>query len=152
VSLIDRLVRQYPNTVVGIKDSSGDWDNTMKFLQGGWDNFRVFCGSESFLLENMRNGGAGCISATANVNPLAIHNLYQHWESSEAENYQAQLDQVRQLIQDFPMIPALKSTIAIYSKDDNWHRVRPPLLPLDHEVNHDLYSKLKSIDFDMSNV
>jgi len=37
----------------------------------------VFVGSESFLLANMRNGGAGTISATANVNPRAIHELYE---------------------------------------------------------------------------
>src|SRR6266550_7444217 len=39
--------------------------------------FDVFVGSESFLLANMRNGGVGTISATANVNPAAIYELYQ---------------------------------------------------------------------------
>ena len=41
------------------------------------NSFDVFVGSESFLLANMRNGGAGTISATANVNPAAIYDLYQ---------------------------------------------------------------------------
>ena len=60
ISLIDRLVKQYPNTVVGIKDSSGDWNNTRALLEASWEDFRVFCSSESFLLDNMLHGGAVC--------------------------------------------------------------------------------------------
>src|SRR5581483_42189 len=79
-----------------MKDSSGDWDNTRMFLHEfsvgrrhdesatreaapttkAHTAFDVFVGSESFLLANMRNGGVGTISATANVNPAAIYELY----------------------------------------------------------------------------
>ena len=71
-----------------MKDSSGDWNNTKTFLDAFAETarpaptarsartFDVFVGSESFLLANMRNGGVGTISATANVNPAAIHELY----------------------------------------------------------------------------
>ena len=83
IDLIERLVTDYPDTVVGIKDSSGDWGNTKAMLDRQWDDFRVFVGSESFLLANMQNGGAGCISATANVNPAAIDQLYQTWEDED---------------------------------------------------------------------
>src|SRR5437762_13419404 len=82
--LVERLLNAYPNAIVGMKDSSGDWNNTKTFLDAFAENagptrtgFDVFVGSESFLLANMRNGGAGTISATANVNPAAIHELYQ---------------------------------------------------------------------------
>jgi len=149
ISLIDRLVKQYPDTVAGVKDSSGDWGNTKKLLDSGWNNFRVFCGSESFLLENMRNGGAGCISATANVNPAAIHNLYKNYDTKEAEQIQAQLDQIRQLFQQFPMIPALKSAIANHSEDNNWLRVRPPLLALENKAKSELVINLKKFGFTM---
>src|SRR5262249_44809109 len=82
--LVERLLKTYPNAIAGMKDSSGDWNNTKNFLdafaggscQSGSD-FDVFVGSETFLLANMRNGGAGTISATANVNPAAIDALYQ---------------------------------------------------------------------------
>ena len=87
-NLVERLLKSYPSATAGMKDSSGDWDNTKTFLdafaggscQSGSD-FDVFVGSESFLLENMRNGGAGTISATANVNPAAINALYQSTKS-----------------------------------------------------------------------
>lgn len=84
IDLMERLVTTYPNTVVGIKDSSGNWNNTRAILERHWDDFRVFVGSESFLLRNMQNGGAGCISATANVNPAAINRLFMAWQNADA--------------------------------------------------------------------
>src|SRR5437868_11334238 len=84
VKLVERLLKAYPNAIAGMKDSSGDWNNTKAFLDAfavrahpARTGFDVFVGSESFLLANMRNGGAGTISATANVNPAAIHKLYR---------------------------------------------------------------------------
>src|SRR5213080_710597 len=75
--LVERLLKAYPNAIAGMKDSSGDWNNTKTFLDAfATDGFDVFVGSESFLLANMRDDGAGTISATANVNPAAIHKLY----------------------------------------------------------------------------
>src|SRR6266536_2495665 len=81
--LVERLLAAYPDAIAGMKDSSGDWINTKTFLDAfavragrAVSGFDVFVGSESFLLANMRNGGAGTISATANVNPAAIQELY----------------------------------------------------------------------------
>src|SRR5580765_2609958 len=81
--LVERLLKAYPSAIAGMKDSSGDWNNTKTFLDAfaetarpARSGFDVFVGSETFLLANMRNGGAGTISATANVNPAAIYELY----------------------------------------------------------------------------
>jgi 4-hydroxy-tetrahydrodipicolinate synthase len=79
--LVERLLKAYPNAIVGMKDSSGDWNNTKTFLDAfAGTGFDVFVGSESFLLANMRNGGVGTISATANVNPAAIYQLFRESE------------------------------------------------------------------------
>jgi 4-hydroxy-tetrahydrodipicolinate synthase len=149
LDLIERLIKEYPNTVVGVKDSSGDWNNTKAMLDAGWDDFRVFAGAETFLLDNMRNGGAGCISATANVNPAAIHNLFANWQSDEADDLQAGLNVVRNIFASYPMIPALKAAAAIYGDDPNWCRVRPPLTGLDDAQMAGLTADLKAIDFAM---
>jgi 4-hydroxy-tetrahydrodipicolinate synthase len=78
--LVERLLQDYPTAIAGMKDSSGDWNNTKTFLDAfAAGTFDVFVGSESFLLVNMRHGGAGTISATANVNPAAIHKLYAEY-------------------------------------------------------------------------
>ncbi|MDH3989652.1 MAG: dihydrodipicolinate synthase family protein [Gammaproteobacteria bacterium] len=149
VDLIERLVTRYPKTVVGIKDSSGDWDNTYSMLEREWDDFRIFVGSESFLLANMRNGGAGCISATANVNPAAIDDLYQNWKADNADDLQRALDEVRDTVMAYPMIPALKATVAEFGGDDAWRAVRPPLVSLDADKSAALAAALRNIGFEM---
>jgi len=149
LDLIERLVRTYPDTVVGVKDSSGDWDNTNAMLERRWDDFRVFAGAETFLLQNMRSGGAGCISATANINPAAIDHLYQEWQSAEAEGLQRELDEIRETAMAYPMIPALKATVAHFSDDAQWRTVRPPLVALADDQCSALVTSLLKKGFDM---
>lgn len=147
--LVERIASDYPATVVGIKDSSGDWSNTEALLQLGIDDFRIFAGNEAFLLRNMRSGGAGCISATANINPGAIHELYENWQRGEAESMQTRLDAVRAAVEEHPMIPALKAVIAGFLRDEGWATVRPPLVPLDTVQTSGLESALHALDFEM---
>ena len=127
--LIERLLKAYPGTVAGIKDSSGDWENTRAMI-AGFDDFAVFAGSEAFLLDTMRAGGAGCISATANINPAAIHDVYANWQAADADQRQAAITDFRKAVAAFPMIPALKATIGLATGERGWERVRPPLTPL----------------------
>ena len=152
LDLIERLIIRYPNVIAGIKDSSGNWDNTQSILERQWDDFRVFAGSEHFLLQTMRAGGAGCISATANINPNAIYNLYKEWKSDRADNLQEQLNQVRTVLESYPMIPALKSVISYYSNHPDWTIVRPPFISLEKETQKELIQKLKSLGFAMLNL
>lgn len=147
--LVERLAKTFPETVVGIKDSSSNWNNTNAFLQLDLDDFRVFAGSESFLLQNMRAGGAGCISATANINPAAIHHLYEAWQSDAAQDMQDSLDTVRDIVQKYPMIPALKATIAEFSDDLQWAIVRPPLVALSDDQRFVLLKELHQTDFEL---
>ncbi len=149
LDLIDRLIKAYPGTIAGVKDSSGDWGNTKAMLNAGWDDFRVFAGSESFLLQNMRNGGAGCISATANDNPAAIHNLYANWRSDEADQLQDGLNVIRGIFQKHPMIPALKKAAAHYSEFSEWSIVRPPLVALTEAQETSLLAELQEQNFNM---
>jgi 4-hydroxy-tetrahydrodipicolinate synthase len=131
-ALIERLLRRYPGTVVGMKDSSGDWAHTQTMLTAfAHAEFDIFVGSESFLLKNLRQGGKGCITATGNVNPGPISELYRRWTTEEAEGLQASIDVVRCIVQRHPMISALKAILAAYSGEAGWRRVRPPLIEMD---------------------
>lgn len=147
--LIERLINAYPTTIAGIKDSSGDWSATEKLLERQWDDFRVFVGSETFLLRNMRAQGAGCISATANVNPAAIVSLYKNWQAADAETRQQDLSDLRAVVQQQPMIAALKAVVAHFSGEPGWRRVRPPLLQLEDAQRASLLQALEARDFDM---
>lgn len=130
--VIERLLRSYPSTIAGIKDSSGNWDNTLGMLERFQPRgFDVFCGSEKYLLETLQRGGAGCISATANVNPGPIAGLYRTWRDADAQDQQRALNAVRETFEQYPMIAALKATVAHYSGSKYWETVRPPLTVLD---------------------
>jgi len=151
VGLVERLLKSYPNAIAGMKDSSGDWNNTRIFLDAfAQSGFDVLAGSESFLLANMRNGGAGTISATANVNPAAIHKLYAEWKNADADDQQAKLDVIRDAFdKKCPLISALKQGIAIYANDPAWTKVRPPLVELTAEQAKTLAAELETISFTM---
>jgi 4-hydroxy-tetrahydrodipicolinate synthase len=151
VKLIERLLQRYPGTVVGIKDSSGDWSNTRAMLDT-FPGFEVFAGSEEFLLANMRGGGVGCISATANINPAAIHRLYAGWRDHDADSAQGRLTELRRAVQKYPMIPALKAVIAQHLGDKDWAVVRPPLVALTEEQQVKLNASLDWIGFNMPGI
>jgi 4-hydroxy-tetrahydrodipicolinate synthase len=171
--LVERLLAAYPNAIAGMKDSSGDWNNTKTFLDAfAKSGFDVFVGSEAFLLAGMRNGGVGTISATANVNPAAIHNLYAQLDPlrrrtlhhpvgklaaspTGLQQQQARLNVVREVFSSrkFPsMIAALKQAIAIYTDDPAWRTVRPPLVELTSEQAKTFAAELKAISFAMPGI
>jgi 4-hydroxy-tetrahydrodipicolinate synthase len=150
LALIERLLSKYPGIVAGVKDSSGDWSNTKamldNFAKGGFD---VFAGSEEFLLANMRGGGKGCITATGNINPGAIDNVYRNWRSPDADRLQAAITATRKIVQKHPMISALKNSIAHFGNDPQWKKVRPPLVELNAAQEEQLIRELKANGFTM---
>ena len=163
--LVERLLKAYPNTIAGMKDSSGDWNNTETFVDAfGRNGFDVFVGSESFLLSNLRKGGVGSISATANVNPAAIHKLYAECSGKppatraftpDLEHQQSRLNDVRDVFtsRTFPStIAALKQAIAIYRNEPGWTKVRPPLVELTAKQAELLAAELKAIGFEMAGI
>ena len=87
-------------------------------------------GSETFLLAMLRAGGAGCISATANVNPAAIAQSHGGPGGNPTPTRdRPALDGVRAAFQKFPMIPALKAAIGHFSGDGGGHRATAARCP-----------------------
>ena len=152
LDLIDRLVKAFPANIAGIKDSSGTWEETAAFNSAGWPDFRVFCGSERIALQNMQAGGAGCISATANVNPAAIASLCENWRDADAAATQQELTRVRALFENAPMVASVKAAMAICSGDPAWLRPRPPLTSLSDGQYETLRSGLAAAGFEMPGI
>ena len=150
LALIERLLGKYPGIVAGVKDSSGDWNNTKAMLDAfGKSGFDVFAGSEVFLLDNMRHGGKGCITATGNVNPAAIDQVFRNWQSADADKLQVGITATRKIVQKVQMIPALKAIIAHFSNDPAWRTLRPPLVELERNQEEGLIAELRSSGFRM---
>ena len=148
LTLIERLVNAYPDTVVGIKDSSGDWDN-MQAILTRFPGFAMFSGTEALLLQAMQNGAAGCITATANINPAAIAALAADWKSPNAQAMQDRMNEIRFAMQEYPMIPSLKAAVAHYSGDPEWERLRPPLVELSAQQKQAWLADLERLGFEM---
>jgi 4-hydroxy-tetrahydrodipicolinate synthase len=146
LDLVGRLITAYPETVVGLKDSSGDWSNTAALLER-FPDFAVFPGSEVFLLEGLRKGAVGCITASGNVNVSGIKKVYDNWRGARADALQAEITTLRNTLQAYPMVPALKRIVAHYHNDPHWAAVRPPLVPLSQSQSAALIADLGKLGF-----
>ena len=95
--LIERLLEAYPGVIAGTKDSAGDWDR-IETVCREFPDLDVFAGTERYLLDTLRHGGAGCISATVNVTSRAarqVHDAYEAGREDEAEALQERLTDLR---------------------------------------------------------
>jgi 4-hydroxy-tetrahydrodipicolinate synthase len=142
-ALAARLHADFPEQVVGIKDSSGDWDNTRKLFD--IDGLIVYPGSELPLIDALDLGGPGCISATANINMREITKVVELYDQGDLDAARAQqqaISKTRLAIQDFGPIPAQKRLLALETGDARWANVRPPLDPLSEEQGDELLAAL----------
>jgi len=150
LNLIEKLLAKYPGSIAGVKDSSGDWSNTKAMLDAfAKSGFDVFAGSEVFLLDNMRHGGKGCITATGNINPGPIDNVYRNWRGADADKLQAGITATRKIVQKYNVISALKSAVAHFGNDPQWKTCRPPLIELSPSEEKALISELRASGFTM---
>lgn len=146
--LVGRLKARYPEQIAGMKDTGGKWDYTELMIREFRDEcFDVFAGTETILLDVMRFGGPGCITATANVNPSAIVHLYENWREANAVELQAQVNASRELFSKFPLIPAMKAAIAQFRDDETWRVVRPPLVALSDKQRTEFLRSLRTASF-----
>ena len=147
-SLVARLNAAFPDQIVGIKDSSGEWTNTSQLFE--IDNLDVYPGSELVLLDALELGGPGCISATANLNSEAIIDVITRYEANDgtARAAQSAISARRLVFQDYAPIPAQKFLLAKSTGDTRWHHVRAPLLPLADEAGLKLIDDLSNLGAD----
>ncbi len=150
VGLIELLLADYPGIIAGLKDSSGDWSNTADLIER-FPEMSIFPGSERFLRQGLEHGGAGCITATANVNAAGARAVWDAWtdDSEVLDTRNERLIAVRAAIEAYPVIPAQKYLLARHRDDPDWRRVRPPLLDLDDTQGTKLSEALTRIDFEL---
>lgn len=126
LGLIERLRASFGDRIAGLKDSSGDWDNTVAVI-AAFPELDVYSASESMIPRNAAAGGAGCISASSNVNPGGIRQLIDGLGTKAEAVAHEQVSEVRRLFEGLPLIPAIKAAVAQRREDPDYARVRPPL-------------------------
>lgn len=148
--LVDLVQARHPRTLAGIKDSTGDWDHS-KMLIERFSDLAVFPGAENLVAAGLEIGGAGCISAGCNVNARAIRQLYdQALVGKDISALHAEVETVRQILQRYALIPAMKQMIADAKGDQGWTRLRPPLMPLSAADARALAADLQALDFQLA--
>lgn len=148
VPLIRRLTEAFPDTVVGIKESAGDFNN-MQAIIAACPGFSVLCGADPLLLPLLKAGGAGCITATSNLVASSLRTVYDHVNDAareaDVEAAQARINAYRTLSNSYVQIPTIKAMVALKRGNHAWRATRPPLMALtDAEFANlsDNYAKL----------
>src|SRR5271156_3501806 len=122
VALIRRLFDGFGERIVGLKDSSGDMDFA-RAAAAVDPRFKVFPSTEAALPQARSGLFAGCISATANLNPDLCARA---WRSGDAPAL-AQAGAIRKLFDGKPLVPGIKALLAHIHGEPQWARVDPPL-------------------------
>ena len=134
LDLLGRLIKAFPGTIKGVKDSSGDYANMQAMVKAfAADGFEVYSGSDEFLQQILAEGGAGCITAASNGNSHWGGIVYAKRTGPEADAAQATLTATRRAATSVPLIPGLREIIARSTGDAGWRVIRPPHLPLSQE-------------------
>jgi 4-hydroxy-tetrahydrodipicolinate synthase len=133
LDVIDRLRKRFPEIVVGIKDSAGDFANMTAIVER-FPGFSVLVGADPLMIKLLPMGGAGCITATSNLVSRELATVFAHHadpaKASEVAAAQERIVAARNAVSSYAQLPSLKVLLAKRDNNDNWLRVRPPLTGL----------------------
>ena len=151
-NVIGKMKQRFGEIAAGIKDSSGNWDNMESVAQNVSD-FKVYSGTETYLLETLLNGGAGCITATANLIATECQQVFQDWKNDQLEDAmqkQKQLTSLRKAFECYPFVSELKSIFADHKDLNEWRHVMPPFGLLMEDQLNVLKEKVENLGLDLS--
>ena len=151
-NVILKMKQNFGEIAFGIKDSSGNWKNMLSITKNV-KNFSVFSGTETFLLENLLNGGAGCITATANIIATECQQVFKAWKNEQIEDghqLQNKLTLLRKVFESYPFVSGLKSIFADQQNSNKWVHMMSPFDKLTKEQLDEMKEKIKDLGLDIS--
>ena len=136
-----RLIKDFPKNIVGMKDSTGNlWDNFKA------KNFSMFVGSEKKLLNGLKTGAAGCISATTNVTGSLAKKVFDDFHKNGDSSDDVKLKALRTVFDDTGnLISALHTLKSM--ENEIYENILPPLEMLSEEKKKEMLKKLKDLNF-----
>jgi len=137
---IYRLVKKFPNQIVGIKDSSYNIFEHLKL-----ENFSILPGSELKLLKGLEIGCSGIITATCNVTAQLSRKVYEDFLKGEKQTVNQKLCDVRLVFENYNLISGLHSFLSI--KDQTFKNLLPPIKLLGEKDKKQLIKSLENINF-----
>jgi 4-hydroxy-tetrahydrodipicolinate synthase len=140
--VVARLRDMMPETVKGLKDSSGDLDYSADLVRR-LPGFDVFPSAEASLGRAAELGFAGCISATANVTGRFAQAYWSGEGAAKSQGLAAAVE-IRAAIARFPLVASVKAALGLLTGDSGWNRVMPPLSSLSSSQVEALRESLRS--------
>ena len=151
-NVIGKMKQLFGELAAGIKDSSGNWEN-MEGVAQNVSEFKVYSGTETYLLETLLNGGAGCITATANLIATECQKVFQDWKNDhleDAKQKQKKLTSMRKAFESYPFVSGLKSIFADQKDLNEWRHAMPPFGLLTKDQLNALKEKIEDLGLDLS--
>ena len=152
IKILQELKLRFGDIAAGIKDSSGDWNNMLDMVQNVPD-LMVYTGTETLLLDILRKGGAGSITATANLIAPECQHVFQAWKngpSEAADQAQKHLTALRIAFESYSFVSELKSLLAAQTNSGEWNHMLPPFAQLPDEQVEELTEQIKVLGLDLS--
>jgi 4-hydroxy-tetrahydrodipicolinate synthase len=87
VDTLAKLSKDCPN-IIGVKESNKDFEHINRVLLKCGRDFLLFSGIELLCYPMLAIGGAGYISATANVAPQKVAEVYNAWNEGDVQRAQ----------------------------------------------------------------
>jgi 4-hydroxy-tetrahydrodipicolinate synthase len=138
--IVKKLVKTFPNNIIGCKDSSYNLFENLKL-----PNFLMFPGSEAKLLKGLELGCSGCISAVTNVTHVLSRKVFDDFENKSSQTANDKLIEVRETFDNYNLISALHSYLSV--KDKEFENLLPPLILLSQDKKKELITKLDNLKF-----
>ena len=152
IKILQELKLRFGDIAAGIKDSSGDWNNMLDIVQNVPD-LMVYTGTETLLLDILREGGAGSITATANLIAPECQHVFQAWKngrSEAADQAQKHLTALRIAFESYSFVSEMKSLLAAQTNSEEWNHMLPPFAQLPDEQVEELTEQIKVLGLDLS--
>ena len=140
IQIIEKLAKDFPRQIVGVKDSTYNLYEALKI-----PNFLIFPGSENKLLKGLELGCSGIISATCNVTAPLANQVYKDFINKKKQTVNLRLCSIRAVFDKYNLISGLHSFMSV--ENEKYNKLLPPLSLLSEKKKEELMSKLKELDF-----
>lgn len=147
--LVVRLRKSFGPVIAGLKDSSGDFEQSRAIVEasgGVAEDFDVYPSSEAMLWDGLSIGTAGIISGSTNIFANKVQVAVKAAEGSDRDTAMDAVKKARAIASKYPLMPAMKQAEAWRTGDDDWTRMAPPLVPLAPAQKEALRADLDSLD------
>ena len=145
IECVEKLVKRFPDQIVGVKDSSYNLFENLKL-----ENFSILPGSESKLLKGLELGCSGIITASCNATAELARKVYDDFIAQNEQTVNQKLCDVRGSFEKYNLISGLHTYFGKYNQ--SYMNVLPPLNTLNSQDENELIKNLEKLNFSIKSL